>query len=78
VISDRPPTATGTSPGSLLLPTAAGVPEELSPVTACLPLALVGFHLARMAGKRSYNFPSDAARDEHYETIHRVTVGEPA
>src|SRR5262245_23355515 len=78
LISDRSP-ATGTSSESpLLLPTAAGVPEELSPVTTCLPLALVGFHLARMAGKRSYNFPSAAAKYEHYETIHRVTVGEPA
>ncbi len=82
VISDSPPTAgpaAGPAAGPpLLLPIAAGVPEELSPVTACLPLALVGFHLARLAGKRSYNFASAAAKDEHYETIHRVTVGEPA
>jgi len=78
VISDSPQ-APGASPGSpLLLATASGVPEELSPVTACLPLALVGFHLARTAGKRSYNFPSAAAKDEHYDTIHRVTIGEPA
>lgn len=78
VISDIPP-ATGMSPGSpLLLATANGVPEELSPVTACLPLALVGFHLAQAAGTRSYNFPSAAAKDEHYDTIHRVTIGEPA
>jgi sugar/nucleoside kinase (ribokinase family)/fructoselysine-6-P-deglycase FrlB-like protein len=56
----------------------AGVPEELSPVTAALPLALSGFHLARLAGKRSYNFPSEAARIEHYDTIHRATIGEPA
>ncbi|MGN6793701.1 MAG: PfkB family carbohydrate kinase [Streptosporangiaceae bacterium] len=78
VISDKPPAAGTSSSSGLLLPTAAGVPEELSPVTTCLPLALVGFHLARMAGKRSYNFPSAAAKDEHYETIHRLTVGEPA
>ncbi len=77
VISDSPP-AHDASAGALLLPIAVGVPEELSPVTACLPLALTGFHLARLAGKRSYNFASTAARDEHYETIHRVTVGEPA
>jgi sugar/nucleoside kinase (ribokinase family)/fructoselysine-6-P-deglycase FrlB-like protein len=76
VISDTAPPA-GSSP-PLLLPTAAGAEEELSPVTACLPLALVGFHLAAMSGKRSYNFPSAAAKDEHYETIHRVTVGDPA
>jgi fructoselysine-6-P-deglycase FrlB-like protein len=77
VISDRQPPAPQV-PGELLLPLAAGVAEELSPVTACLPLALAGFHLARLAGKRSYNFPSEAARDEHYQTIHRATIGEPA
>jgi len=77
VISDLPPPA-GAVPGELLLPLAAGVAEELSPVTACLPPALVGFHLARLGGKQSYNFPGEAARLEHYETIHRATTGEPA
>ena len=38
----------------------------------------LGFHLARQTGKRSYNFPSPQARDEHYDTIHRATLGEPA
>ncbi|HEX9527895.1 MAG TPA: PfkB family carbohydrate kinase, partial [Streptosporangiaceae bacterium] len=77
VISDRRPPAPEVA-GELLLALAADVAEELSPVTACLPLALAGFHLARLAGKRSYNFPSEAARDEHYQTIHRATIGEPA
>lgn len=77
VISDLPPPA-GAVPGELLLPLAAGVAEEISPVTACLPPALVGFHLARLGGKQSYNFPGEAARLEHYETIHRATTGEPA
>jgi fructoselysine-6-P-deglycase FrlB-like protein len=77
VVSDRPLPAGGPQ-GELLLPLAAGVPEELSPVTACLPPALAGFHLARLAGKQSYNFPGEAARTEHYETIHRATIGEPA
>jgi sugar/nucleoside kinase (ribokinase family) len=57
---------------------AAGAPEELSPVLAALPLAQLGFHLARQAGKGSYNFPSEQAKDEHYATIHRATLGEPA
>lgn len=57
---------------------ATGVPEELSPVLAALPLAQLGFHLARQTGKHSYNFPSERARNEHYATIHRVTLGEPA
>jgi hypothetical protein len=47
-------------------------------VLAALPLAQLGFHLARQAGKRSYNFPSAEARTEHYDTIHRATLGEPA
>ena len=64
--------------GELWLPLSPGVPEELSPVTAALPLSLVGFHLAALAGKRSYNFPSEDARTEHYDTIHRATIGDPA
>ncbi len=77
VISDLALPAGGAA-DELLLPLAGRVPEELSPVTACLPAALVGFHMARLSGKRSYNFPGEAARLEHYETIHRATVGEPA
>ena len=77
VVSDVPLPPGGVD-GELLLPLAAGVAEELSPVTACLPPALVGFHMARLSGKRSYNFPGEAARLEHYDTIHRATIGEPA
>jgi hypothetical protein len=61
-----------------VLPVAGGLPEEFTPVLCALPLSLVGFHLAELLGKRSYNFPSDAVRTEHYDTIHRLTVGEPA
>jgi len=77
VISDCRPCGSEAD-GELFIPLAAGLAEEVSPVTACLPLALIGFHLARLAGKRSYNFASEAARNEHYQTIHRATVGEPA
>lgn len=77
VISDRGPSGPHAD-GELFVPLAAGAAEEVSPVTACLPLALIGFHLARLAGKRSYNFQSETARDEHYQTIHRATLGEPA
>jgi ribokinase len=73
VVSDAQPPG---SAGQLRL--AGGVPEELSPVLAALPLAQLGFQLARQAGKRSYNFPSEQARIEHYATIHRATIGEPA
>ncbi|HLK78893.1 MAG TPA: PfkB family carbohydrate kinase [Streptosporangiaceae bacterium] len=73
VVSDVEPPG-----GAAFLRLASGAPEELSPVLAALPLAQLGFHLARQAGKRSYNFPSEQARDEHYDTIHRATLGEPA
>jgi sugar/nucleoside kinase (ribokinase family)/fructoselysine-6-P-deglycase FrlB-like protein len=73
VVSDTEPPRPATH---LRLP--EGVPEELSPVLAALPLAQLGFHLARQSGKRSYNFPSEQAKIEHYATIHRATTGEPA
>jgi sugar/nucleoside kinase (ribokinase family)/fructoselysine-6-P-deglycase FrlB-like protein len=76
VVSDVEPA--GATDGELWLPLAPHVPEELSPVIAALPLSLVGFHLAALAGKRSYNFPSEEARTEHYDTIHRATIGDPA
>jgi sugar/nucleoside kinase (ribokinase family)/fructoselysine-6-P-deglycase FrlB-like protein len=76
VISDAEPEARG--PEEHWLPLAPRVPEELSPVTAALPLSLIGFHLAQLVGKRSYNFPSEEARTEHYDTIHRATIGHPA
>jgi sugar/nucleoside kinase (ribokinase family)/fructoselysine-6-P-deglycase FrlB-like protein len=72
-VSDEPP------PGPAMhLPLAGGVGEELSPVLASLPLSQLGLHLMRLNGKRSYNFPDEDARREHYDTIHRVTIGEPA
>jgi glucosamine--fructose-6-phosphate aminotransferase (isomerizing) len=73
VVSDQAP-----SGPALHLPLAARVCEELSPVLAALPLNQVALHLMRLNGKRSYNFPDDEARREHYDTIHRVTMGEPA
>ena len=72
-VGDRSP-----SREAIHLPLAEGAPEELSPVLAALPLSQLGFHLAFLSGKRSYNFPNEEAKQEHYDTIHRVTVGEPA
>lgn len=65
-------------PLSALLVPVAGIGEELSPVLASIPLSQIGLHLMRLNGKRSYNFPDDEARREHYDTIHRVTIGDPA
>ena len=74
VVSDIDPP--GSAAGHLRL--ATGAPEELTPVLAALPLAQLGFHFARLAGKRSYNFPDQQTKDEHYATIHRATRGVPA
>jgi len=63
---------------SLHLPIAKSVCEELSPLLTCLPLALMGFYLADLRGKKSYNFKDEETKIEHYETIHRATIGEPA
>jgi fructoselysine-6-P-deglycase FrlB-like protein len=63
---------------ALHLPLAGGAPEEFSPLLAALPLSLIGFHLAELLGKESYNFPSEEARTEHYDTIHRIVIGDPA
>jgi fructoselysine-6-P-deglycase FrlB-like protein len=73
-ISDvRLPITAGT-----LLPLASGLPEEFSPLLAALPLSLFAFHLTQASGQERFEFPSPQAAQEHYETIHRVTVGEPA
>ncbi len=73
VISDHKISQTGVH-----LPLAGHVSEEISPLLTCLPLSLVGFHLARIRGKESYNFKDEETRTEHYDTIHRLTIGEPA
>jgi hypothetical protein len=59
------------------LPLAAGLSEELTPVLASIPLSQIGLHLMRLNGRRSYNFPDEAAARERYDTIHRVSIGEP-
>jgi fructoselysine-6-P-deglycase FrlB-like protein/sugar/nucleoside kinase (ribokinase family) len=63
---------------ALHVPIASGAGEELTPVLASIPLSQIGLHLMRLNGKRSYNFSDEAASREHYDTIHRATIGEPA
>lgn len=74
LVGQRPPREEGVTH----IPLAGDVGEELSPFLTLLPLSLLGFFVAEAAGKRSYNFPSEAAEREHYDTIHRATEGEPA
>jgi glucosamine 6-phosphate synthetase-like amidotransferase/phosphosugar isomerase protein len=61
-----------------LIPLSRGLPEELSPILAALPLSLLAFHLTRARGQASFEFTSGEAAREHYETIHRASVGDPA
>lgn len=53
-------------------------PEAFSPLLAALPLSLFAFYLSRAAGQERFAFSSAEAAREHYDTIHRVTRGEPA
>ena len=73
-ISDRRPSV----PAGTFIPLASGLPEEFSPLLAALPLSLFAFYLTRASGMERFEFPSPEAAQEHYETIHRVTEGEPA
>jgi fructoselysine-6-P-deglycase FrlB-like protein len=72
-VSDQAPAGAATH-----LPLPVGVSEELTPVLAAIPMSQIGLHLMRLNGKRSYNFPDEEAAREHYDTIHRATIGEPA
>jgi glucosamine--fructose-6-phosphate aminotransferase (isomerizing) len=74
VISDQ---ALSSPPGTHI-PLAGGVMEEFSPILAALPLSLLAFFLTRARGRQSFGFPSRAVAQEHYETIHRFTRGNPA
>jgi sugar/nucleoside kinase (ribokinase family)/fructoselysine-6-P-deglycase FrlB-like protein len=74
VISDQAPA----DPAVTHLPLPAGCAEEFAPAICAVPLSLLGCFTAMAGGKKSYNFPSEQAEHEHYETIHRVTRGVPA
>jgi glucosamine--fructose-6-phosphate aminotransferase (isomerizing) len=74
VIGDHRPPLDPTT----FIPIAPGLPEALSPLLTALPLSLLAFHLAQARGQASFEFASPEAAQEHYETIHRATVGEPA
>lgn len=73
-ISDREPPIDV----STFIPLAKGPPEEFSPILAALPISLFAFHLTQAVGQVSFAFPTPEAAREHYDTIHRATVGEPA
>jgi fructoselysine-6-P-deglycase FrlB-like protein/sugar/nucleoside kinase (ribokinase family) len=62
----------------MYIPLAKGLPEEFTPLLAALPLSQFAFHLTRASGQERFEFSSPEVAKEHYETIHRVTEGEPA
>jgi fructoselysine-6-P-deglycase FrlB-like protein/sugar/nucleoside kinase (ribokinase family) len=73
-ISDKQPPIMPTT----FCPLAPGLPEEFSPLLAALPLSLFAFHLTHASGQMQFAFASPEAACEHYETLHRATMGEPA
>ena len=73
-ISDMKPQDTR----GVYIPLSTGLPEEFTPLLAALPLSQFAFHLTRVSGQERFEFPSPEVAEEHYETIHRVTEGEPA
>ncbi len=73
-VSDTRPLS---EPGTFI-PLAPGLPEEFSPLLAALPLSLFAFYLSRASGQERFEFPGPEVAQEHYETIHQVTQGEPA
>jgi glucosamine--fructose-6-phosphate aminotransferase (isomerizing) len=60
------------------IPLPVGIAEEFSPVLAALPLSMIAFHLTRARGQQRFEFSSLEIAREHYETIHRATMGDPA
>jgi fructoselysine-6-P-deglycase FrlB-like protein/sugar/nucleoside kinase (ribokinase family) len=61
-----------------VLPLPPDLPEEFSPLLAALPLSLLAFYLTQASGQERFEFADARTAEEHYETIHRVTKGEPA
>ena len=77
LVTDEPDAEIARS-AAQVLPIARGLVEAYSPLLTCLPLALAAYYLAERLGTRSYGFPSPEHEREHYDTIHRATMGEPA
>lgn len=77
LVTDAPRGSAADAAG-IVLPIAAGLDEAYTPLLSCLPLALAAYFLARHLGTQSYGFPSPEHEREHYDTIHRATIGEPA
>jgi glucosamine--fructose-6-phosphate aminotransferase (isomerizing) len=53
----------------LVLPVAAGTPEELSPLTYCVPLELLAYHYASTRGLTMLGFDDESRRSLNYHQI---------
>ena len=56
-------------PADLVLPVAAGTPEELTPLTYCIPLELLAYHYASTRGLTMLGFDDEARRSLNYRQI---------
>ena len=56
-------------PADLVLPVAAGTPEELSPLTYCVPLELLAYHYASSRGLTMLGFDDESRRSLNYHQI---------
>lgn len=68
ITDDDPAPWLALTPHVLALP--AGAIEPFSPLLFAVPLSQLGYYLAKVRGKQSYNFPSPEREREHYQTLH--------
>lgn len=68
ITDDTPERWRALTPHVLALP--GGAPEPFSPLLFALPLSQLGYYLAKVRGKQSYNFPNAEREREHYQTLH--------
>jgi glutamine---fructose-6-phosphate transaminase (isomerizing) len=64
-----PPDALAAAAADLVLPVAAGTPEELTPLTYCVPLELLAYHYASTRGLTMLGFDDEARRSLNYHQI---------
>jgi glucosamine--fructose-6-phosphate aminotransferase (isomerizing) len=64
-----PADAPAAGAADLVLPVAAGTPEELSPLTYCIPLELLAFHYASTRGLTMLGFDDDRRKALNFRQI---------
>ncbi len=64
-----PPDAPAAAAADLVLPVAGGTPEELSPLTYCVPLALLAYHYASSRGLTMLGFDDERRKALNFRQI---------